>query len=248
MARLVLQGYFLSSIQYILALSFLTVIAKIGNYNYISNYKNYSNKIRAYKMNFTELAKSRYTTKKYNPEKKVGENEIKQLKEILRLSPSSINSQPWRFIFVSDADLKNALAEVSYFNEQKIKDASHIIIFSVINNLNHFEKQIREKLPEGSVAYYNKFLKPQPDESIKSWLAHQVYISLGFFLSACAAMGIDATPMEGIQTDKYDGILHLDSYTTLFAVAIGYRDNEDANQPLMKPKTRLNLEEVVQPV
>ena len=73
-------------------------------------------------MEFINLSKSRYTTKKYNSSKKISDNEIEELREILRLSPSSINSQPWKFFFVSNEEIKKQLAEVSYFNEQKIKD------------------------------------------------------------------------------------------------------------------------------
>lgn len=196
-------------------------------------------------MSFTDLANSRYTTKKYDPTKKIPEHLVQQLKEILRMSPSSINSQPWKFSFISDEQVKNQLADVSYFNAPKIKDASHLVVFSAIDDLSLFEAQIGEHLPEGSVAYYNQFLKPLPEAEIKSWLQKQVYLSLGFFLSACASMEIDSTPMEGIQYDAYAEILQLDGYKTLFAVAIGYRNPEDANQPELKGKARLPLEKVV---
>lgn len=196
-------------------------------------------------MNFTTLANSRYTTKKYDPVKKIPEEQIGQLKEILRLSPSSINSQPWKFTFISDESLKAELAAVSYFNEQKIKDASHLVVFSAIDDISLFEKQIQEHLPEGSVTYYNTFLKPLPEAEIKSWLQHQVYLSLGFLLSACASMDIDSSPMEGIQTDAYARILKLDGYKPLFAVAMGYRNPEDANQPSFKPKSRLDMDAVI---
>jgi len=53
-------------------------------------------------MNFLELAQQRYTTKKYNPTQKITNEEIETLKQILQLSPSSINSQPWHFTFVAD--------------------------------------------------------------------------------------------------------------------------------------------------
>ncbi|WP_286851441.1 nitroreductase family protein, partial [Sphingobacterium sp. UBA7253] len=46
-------------------------------------------------MAFLETAKQRYTTKKYNSEALIPEEKIAELKEIIRLSPSSINSQPW---------------------------------------------------------------------------------------------------------------------------------------------------------
>ncbi|MBL7869655.1 MAG: nitroreductase family protein [Flavobacterium lindanitolerans] len=197
-------------------------------------------------MNFLDLAKSRYTTKSYNPNKRISEETITELKEILSLSPSSINSQPWKFIFISDEKLKSELAGVSYFNQQKINDASHLVVFSVIDDIQLFENQIRQNLPEGSVNYYNQFLKPKPESEIKSWLEHQVYLSLGFFLSACASMDIDSSPMEGIKNEEYDKILQLDGYRSLFAVSIGYRNPEDFNQPSVKAKSRLSLEQTIQ--
>lgn len=197
-------------------------------------------------MDFLALAESRYTTKKYNPNEKISDEKIKQLTEVLRLSPSSINSQPWRFSMISDEKLKSQLASVSYFNEPKINDASHVVVFSAIDDVEKFEQQIKQNLPEGAVGYFNQFIKPKPEAEIKAWFGHQVYLSLGFFLSACAALGIDSTPMEGIKTEEYDKILKVDGYTTLFAVAIGYRDTEDANQPSVKPKFRLALENVVE--
>lgn len=196
-------------------------------------------------MSFLTVAANRYTTKKYDPTQKISPEKIEQLKAILRLSPSSINSQPWKFIFVSEAEKKKELAAVSYFNEQKIKEASQLVVFSAIDDVAQFEQQIREDLPEGSVQYYNQFLKPLPEAEIKAWLQHQVYLSLGFFLSACAQLGIDSTPMEGIQNEAYDQLLGLNGYKTLFAVAIGYRDPEDANQPALKAKSRLATEQVI---
>ena len=197
-------------------------------------------------MDFINLSKNRYTTKKYNAQKKISDFEIEQLKEILRLSPSSINSQPWKFILVSKEEIKNELAQVSYFNDQKIKDASHLVVFCSINDIPTFENHINKNLPEGAIGFYNQFVKPLPDHEIKSWLQHQVYLSLGYFLSACASMGIDSTPMEGIKWDEYNTILNLKNYSALFAVAIGYRDEKDPNQPNIKSKSRLQMEEIVE--
>ena len=199
-------------------------------------------------MNFLDIAKNRYTTKKYDKNEKISDDKIQQLKEILRLSPSSIDSQPWKFVFVSDEETKEQFAKVSYFNEHKVQDASHIVIFSVIDKIELFEKQIKENLPEGAVNYYNNMLKPKSETEIKTWLRSQVYISLGFFLSACAAMDIDSTPMEGIQTEEYTKLLNLDGYKTLFAVAIGYRNPNDENQPSITPKSRLKIEEVIRSI
>lgn len=59
-------------------------------------------------------------------------------------------------------------------------------------------------------------------------------------------MGIDSTPMEGIETDKYDELLKNDSYETLFAVVLGERDKvDDTNQPQITPKRRLDPEMII---
>lgn len=197
-------------------------------------------------MNFLDLAKTRYTAKTYSTDNKISDEKINQLKEIIRLSPSSINSQPWKFTFVTDEKMKEKFAASSYWNGQKINEASNLVIFSVLDNIDIFEKQINEHLNEGSINYYNEFVKVKGENEIKAWLKHQVYLSLGFFLSACAELGIDSTPMEGIKNNEYDDILQLENYKTLFAVAIGYRNPEDANQPSLTPKSRLQITEVVQ--
>ncbi|MDR1623515.1 MAG: NAD(P)H-dependent oxidoreductase [Tannerellaceae bacterium] len=199
-------------------------------------------------MDFLDLAKSRYTTKEYDSKKKIADEKIQLLKEIARLSPSSINSQPWKFIFISDEKTKNELSVASYWNRQKISDASHLVVFCAIDDVEKFEEQIKGNLPEGSINYYNQFVKPKGETGIKSWLQHQVYLSLGFFLSACASLGIDSTPMEGIENEKYDKILQLNGYKTLFAAAIGHRNLSDTNQPSITPKSRLPLEQIIRSI
>ena len=192
-------------------------------------------------MSFLELMKNRYTTKKYDSTEKITDFEIQELKEILLLSPSSINSQPWKFYFVSDKETKQKLSEVLWLNTKKVLDSDAEVVFSRINDITLFEEQIEKELPEGVVNYYKEFIKPQTDEQIKSWFDRQVYLALGVFLSACAEMEIDATPMEGVEPKNYDKILNQTEYTTLMAVAIGYRDKDDFNQPNKKPKSRRNL-------
>ncbi|MFK7050861.1 nitroreductase family protein [Flavobacterium columnare] len=200
-------------------------------------------------MSFLQLAKERYTTKKYNPNGKISLETIEELKAILNLSPSSINSQPWHFTFVSNTETKKLLAEASYFNASRVLDSSHTVVFSVIDSVQKFEQkfegEIENNLPEGAVGYYKQYLKPLPEEEIKAWMTNQVYLSLGYFLSACASLEIDSTPMEGIEKETYKKILGLEDYQPLFAVAIGKRDQEDVNQPHIKSKFRLNLNEVV---
>lgn len=199
-------------------------------------------------MSFINAMQERYTTKMYDSSKKIDAKKIDQLKEILQLSPSSINSQPWKFTFVSDKKTKDQLAAASFFNDVKIYNCDTVVVFSSINNIPLFEKQIEKELPEGAVGYYNDFIKPLPETTIKNWFQKQVYLSIGVFLSACAEMGIDATPMEGIEPEKYDIAINNSDYTTLVAVAIGYRDPEDFNQVSKNPKSRRALDQVIETI
>lgn len=195
-------------------------------------------------MDFLQLAQNRYTTKHYSS-KRVSDSDIAKLKEILRLTPSSINSQPWQFVFISDEATKEAFAKVSFFNEERIRQASHLVVFMANSALPSFEEKLAKASTEAGVGFYHKVQKPKGDVSLYAWMNNQVYISLGFFLSACASMGIDSTPMEGIINTEYDKLLNDSQYTTLFAVAIGYRDPEDSNQLHLHPKSGLPLEDVV---
>lgn len=195
-------------------------------------------------MDFLQLAQNRYTTKLYSS-KRVSDEDIAKLKEILRLTPSSINSQPWQFVFISDEPTKEAFAKVSFINEERIRQASHLVVFMANSALPSFEEKLAKASTEAGVGFYHKVQKPKGDVSLYAWMNNQVYISLGFFLSACASMGIDITPMEGIINTEYDKLLNEPQYTTLFAVAIGYRDPEDSNQLHLHPKSRLPLEDVV---
>ncbi|MEO0790558.1 MAG: nitroreductase family protein [Bacteroidota bacterium] len=199
-------------------------------------------------MNFLTVMQNRYTTKKYDSSKKLSPKQKEALKEILRLSPSSINSQPWKFTFVEDQEVKKQLSEFSWHNTSKVLDCDTVVVFSRIDDVLLFEQQIIEELPEGAVNYFKNFVKPLPEEQIKSWFGRQLYLALGVFLSACADMEIDATPMEGIEPDRYDSILELKDYTSLVAVAIGYRDPEDFNQPDRKPKSRRDHKKVVKSI
>lgn len=196
-------------------------------------------------MNFLSLAHTRYATKRYNPVKKLSAETIEQLKEILRLSPSSFNCQPWKFIFVEDTSMKARLAKVSQHNEHKINDADLLIVFTVIEDLHVYQNYVDNEAEERFAEGYNYVRSLFSDEQIKGWFANQVYISLGFCLSACISMGLDSTPIEGIEHERYREILNTGIYRPLFAVAVGYRADDDMNDPIRHPKSRRPMQDVV---
>ena len=46
-------------------------------------------------MDIVQAAKSRYSTKVFDPTRKLPQEKIDAVKELIRFSPSSVNSQPW---------------------------------------------------------------------------------------------------------------------------------------------------------
>ena len=64
-------------------------------------------------MNFIELAGKRQSVREYSS-KAVEREKIDYCLEAARLAPSACNSQPWRFVIVDDAGLKEQLAKATF--------------------------------------------------------------------------------------------------------------------------------------
>lgn len=64
-------------------------------------------------MDFKELVIQRESTRKYL-DKAVEQEKIEVIMEACRLAPSACNSQPWRFVVATDAEIKDKLAAASY--------------------------------------------------------------------------------------------------------------------------------------
>lgn len=199
-------------------------------------------------MTILELIQKRYTAKKYNAHKAIPQEKIEDLKEILRLTPSSINIQPWKFTFVQNPEMKSKLASVSMHNTEKINQAQLLVVFSVANDLDAFQKVVENELPEARKDWYNKMKASMPEADLKIWLAKQVYIALGVGLTASVALGLDSTAMEGIESDKYQDILNMTAYKPLFAMAVGYGSEDDSNRLESTPKSRRPQESVIETI
>jgi nitroreductase/dihydropteridine reductase len=197
-------------------------------------------------MNILELIEKRYTAKKYNADKNIPQEKIEDLKQILRLTPSSINIQPWKFTFVQNPEIKAQLASVSMHNEEKINQAKLLVVFSVADDLDAFQEVVDNELPQARIDWYNKIKASTPEADLKIWLSKQLYIALGVGLTASVALGLDSTPMEGIESDKYMAILNMKAYKPLFAMAVGYGSEDDFNRIEVTPKSRRLLENVIE--
>lgn len=206
-----------------------------------------------------QIVRSRYTTKHYDPSKAVSEEDFNALLEVLRLSPSSVNSQPWEFFIARTPEARaRLLPAIPDFNRQRVADASHVIVFVVHEKLD--EQYLQELLAKetadgrfgneearaGQDAGRRHFvgLHSLSQQELLSWEMRQSYIAQGFLLFAAAAMGIDSTPIEGADFSRIDRILGLreQGLRSFFAVSLGYRAQDDSNAS--RPKSRWSAERI----
>ena len=213
--------------------------------------------------NITEAMNWRYSTKEFDANKKISAADFQSLKDILRLSPSSTNIQPWHFVIADDEAGKARIAKGTQgmfdFNTAKVKDASHVIIFcSRIYADDEFlhevldkedadgrfaEPKFKEQMHQVRKMFLDIRRYEQKDEP--HWLVEQVYLNMGALLLGAATLGIDAVPMEGADLKALDEEFELRSkgYTAVAVISLGYRSEDDFNADL--PKSRLSEARII---
>src|SRR5262245_31659550 len=151
----------------------------------------------------------RYAVKKFDAARRIPAATWDALEKALVLTPSSWGLQPWRFVVVEDAAVKERLVAASW-NQRQVADASHVVVFAV-------EREVTAALVERHIARtaevrgvapatldgFRKVLlsfvaTPKEKLDLRHWAALQAYIALGNFMTAAAVLGVDACPMEGI--------------------------------------------------
>jgi nitroreductase len=200
----------------------------------------------------------RYATKKFDPTRKIPADMWAKLEQAVVLAPSSYGLQPWKFIVVSDPEVRKQLHSVSW-NQPQILDASHVVVFAAKNPPTpadierHITRtaEVRGLKAEALDDYKKKMLGSlahMTEADAFAWAAKQCYIALGFFLSSAALFGVDACPMEGFLAPKYDEILGLKS-KGLSAVVITTAGHRAANDPAAAfAKSRFDVNDVIERV
>ena len=203
----------------------------------------------------------RKTTKKYDASKKVSEEDLEVLFEAMRLSASSINSQPWKFVVIESDEARQRMhktfSRMHEYNQPHVVESSQFILFAHNPRYtrNDFDKVVDQYIEDGRVkpedrekAYGAvKFIELNTDEAgnTATWTKAQTYIALGNTLHTLARLKIDSTPIEGIDTELVNEEFkkELDGYQCDVALAIGYHHEDDYNAKL--PKSRLNFDDVL---
>jgi len=211
-------------------------------------------------MDILSAAKKRHTAKAYDSERRIPEEVMQQVYDLLRNSASSVNSQPWHFIVANTPEGRARIAKATQggyvYNAAKVNDASHVIVLCARVDMDeaHLHALLEQEERDGRFrdaqaragqeatrrGYVNQHRYGTKD--VAQWLEKQVYLALGTALVGAATLEIDATPMEGFDQKILDAEFGLNEkgLTNLVLVSFGYSSPADFNAGL--PKSRLTQE------
>lgn len=180
------------------------------------------------KVEIGKAALRRRSIRKYE-ERAIPEEDLRELLLLAGRAPSAWNAQPWKFVVVREAELKQKLMAVAY-NQAQVGAAAAVIVMytDMLPALERASERTRGNFSAMSEA------------EREQWGMGQGYIALGYLLLLAEAFGLASSPMLGFQPDGVKELLGLPGHVKLPAiVALGYAAEEG------KASTRLGLEETV---
>jgi nitroreductase len=192
---------------------------------------------------FMEAMDFRHACKIFDETKKVSTEDMNYILEAGRKSPSSFGQEPWKFLVITNEELKSKIRPFCW-DQPQITTCSHlVVILAAINDvkpeLGIVEKKLARKgFPDDKLKFYvgiySSHLKDtlSSDENIYGWTSKQTYIALGNMMTAAAIRGIDSCPIEGFEKENVEKVLDLDlsKYQLSCIVPFGYRINEQSSQ------------------
>lgn len=214
-------------------------------------------------MNLSQIVLNRHATKAFDASRKIPADVVAELENLLHYAPSSINSQPWHFIIASSDEGKARVAQatqgVASYNESKILNASHVVVFCARQDFDdaHLTAVVEQEEKDGRFSgdeakagqlkgrgYYVNLHRFDRKDT-QHWMEKQVYIALGTLMLGAAARNIDTCAIEGFDARALDEALGLRErgLTSVVVLALGYSSADDFNAKL--PKSRLPVETVI---
>ncbi len=202
---------------------------------------------------FTKAMEFRHACKLFDETKKIPDEEMRYILEAGRKSPSSFGMEAWKFLVITNEDLKSKLRPYCW-DQPQITSCSHlVVVLAGIENVKvesgiPEKRFLRREMPQEKLDFYlNKYASHlektlSSDENIYCWTARQSYIAAGNMMSAAAFAGIDSCPIEGFEKERVEAALELDTrkYQVAMLLSFGYRVNEQSKQ------LRLPFDEVVE--
>ncbi|AGR77362.1 nitroreductase [Aliarcobacter butzleri 7h1h] len=204
---------------------------------------------------FMEAMDFRHACKIFDETKKISDEDMKFILEAGRKSPSSFGQEGWKFLVITNEELKAKLRPFCW-DQPQITTCSHLVI--ILAAIEAVKPQsgvpalrfARREMPQEKKDFYNKLYKDHltvtkvldNDENVYSWTARQTYIAAGNMMTAAAIKGIDSCPIEGFDKAKVEEVLGLDTkkFQLSMVLPFGYRINPQSTQ------MRLPFEEVIE--
>lgn len=147
----------------------------------------------------------------------VGDDTIRALYELLKWGPTSMNTQPARYVFVRSLDAKEMLAPaMAASNAEKTKKAPLTVIVGM-------DSEFYEHLPTQFPAYDAK-----PMFAANATLAEATAFRNGtlqgaYLIMAARALGLDCGPMSGFDAAKVNAAFFPDGRIKAnFIINLGY--------------------------
>ncbi len=202
---------------------------------------------------FSKAMEFRHACKLFDASKKISKEDMNFILESGRKSPSSFGMEAWKFLVITNEELKAKL-RLACWNQAQITSCSHLVVVlagvdSAKVESGEVEKRFsRRDMPQESLdmymGLYASHLKDvlSSDENIYAWTAKQSYIAAGNMMTAGAFIGVDSCPIEGFDKGRVEEILELDKTKHQLAMVLpfGYRINPQPEQ------LRLSFEEIVE--
>lgn len=195
-------------------------------------------------MNTLDTIKTRRAIKHYDPAHRMTHAEVQQLFEAAMQAPTAFNIQNWRFVNVTDPEVRKQI-RASAWDQAQVTDASLLVVLcadlgSWKNDPARYWKNAPQPVQDFLVPaigqYYEGREQVQRDEAMRSCGLAGMTIML-----AAKAMGYDSCPMDGFDFDAVGKIINLpEDHVISFMIAIG-----KGTQPAWPKPGQLSYDEVV---
>lgn len=204
------------------------------------------------------LQHQRYATKKFDPTRRISDEDWADLVEVGRLAPSSLGFEPWKMLLLNNEGMKQDLKSMAWGAVSMLDGASHFVIYLARKGVNYetpyIEKlmqEVRHRSYDPDSAYAHRIKSFQESDaqlnderSLFDWASKQTYIQMANMMNAAVLMGMDSCPIEGYDKAKVEayleekGVLDTSEFGVSVMCAFGYRDED------IKPKVRWNTESI----
>ena len=178
-----------------------------------------------------DAARHRRSIRTYRDEP-IPREDLEDILAEVSLAPSAFNAQPWRFIVVESADVREQLASAAH-NQRQVRSAPAVIVLytDMADTLGTVDEILHPGMDDAkrdsARSAFLRIFGQQSEADREAWGASQGHIALGYLLLAAAAHGYETSPMAGFDAERVKALLNLPANARVPAiVAIGHGAEE----------------------